>query len=79
MTFADIIGTIGVSLILLAYFLAVIGRLNNKSHSFYLLNIAGAGLACYASVLISYWPFVVLEATWTLVSIYGLMRVAKSA
>jgi hypothetical protein len=79
MTFADIIGTVGVSLILLAYFFVVIGRLNSKSYTFYLLNIAGAGLACYASWLIHYWPFVVLEATWTLVSIYGLMRVAKSA
>jgi hypothetical protein len=36
------------------------------------LNIIGAGLSCYASVLIRYWPFVVLEGCWVLVSIAGL-------
>lgn len=70
----DIIGATGVGLILLAYFLSTFGRLPNKSRSFFLLNIAGAGLACYASYLIHYWPFVILEGTWLLVSIAGLIK-----
>jgi hypothetical protein len=37
----------------------------------------GAALAFYASLLISYWPFVILEGTWTLVSIYGLMKTMR--
>jgi hypothetical protein len=28
------------------------------------LNTTGAGLAGYASYLIDYWPFVILEGTW---------------
>jgi hypothetical protein len=44
---------------------------------FYVLNTVGAALACYASFLINYWPFVILEGTWTLVSIYGLMKAMK--
>lgn len=74
MNYNDIIGTIGVSLILLAYFLNVFGWLNNKNTLFYLLNIVGAGLACYASWLIRYWPFVILEGVWCLVSILGLLK-----
>ena len=74
MNYNDIIGTIGVSLILLAYFLNVFGWLSNKNTLFYLLNIVGAGLACYASWLIRYWPFVILEGVWCLVSIIGLLK-----
>ena len=44
---------------------------------YYVLNIIGAALACYASFLLNYWPFVILEGAWTLVSIYGLMKTMK--
>jgi len=74
MTYNDIIGTIGVGLILLAYLFQTFGVLNAKSKLFFLLNIVGAGLACYASYLINYWPFVVLEGTWFLVSVAGLLK-----
>lgn len=74
MSYNDIIGTIGVGLILLAYFCNTIGWMNSKRKLFFLLNIVGAGLACYASWLINYWPFVILEATWFLVSIIGMIK-----
>jgi hypothetical protein len=70
----DLIGTVGVGLILLAYFCNTFGWLNGKSKMFFLLNIVGAGLACYASYLIDYWPFVVLEGVWFVVSVVGLMK-----
>ena len=72
MNFNDVIGTIGVEMILLAYFCNTFGWISGKSKLFFLLNIAGAALACYASFLINYWPFVILEGTWFLVSIIGL-------
>jgi hypothetical protein len=74
MSYNDIIGIIGVGLILLAYFCNTFGWINGKSKVFFLLNIIGAGLACYASYLINYWPFVILEGTWFLVSLFGLVR-----
>ena len=77
MTFDGIIGTIGVSLILIAYFCNVFGWLGGKTKTFFLLNIIGAGMACYASWLIGYWPFVILEGTWVLVSVIGLIRNIK--
>lgn len=77
MTYNDLIGTIGVALILFAYFLQTAGLLSRDGKLFYVLNIIGAALATYASYLIPYWPFVILEGSWTLVSIYGLMKAMR--
>ena len=77
MTHDDIIGTLGVSLILLAYFLNTVKLVPSNGKAFFTMNMIGAALACYASFLIDYWPFIILEGTWTLVSIYGLMRTMK--
>ena len=76
MAYNDLIGTIGVGLILMAYFLDTAKLLKDRK-LFFVLNILGAGLACYAAYLIGYLPFVILEGTWTLVSIYGLMRTMR--
>ncbi len=77
MVYNDIIGTLGVGLILIAYFLGTEKLIKNDGKLFYVMNIIGATLACYASLLIEYWPFVILEGTWVLVSMYGLMRAMR--
>jgi hypothetical protein len=77
MSYSEITGTIGVGLILLAYFCSIFGWISSRSKLFFLLNITGAGLACYASVLIDYWPFVILEGMWFLVSFIGLIKNKK--
>jgi CHASE2 domain-containing sensor protein len=77
MNYNDIIGTVGVGLILMAFFLNTARLIENNGKLYYVLNSIGAVLACYASFLINYWPFVILEGTWTLVSIYGLMKTMK--
>ena len=74
MSYNDLAGTIGVGLILLAYFANTFSIIPKEGKLFFLLNIIGAGLACYASWLILYWPFVVLEAVWCLVSVAGLLK-----
>ena len=74
MSYQDWIGTMGVGLILLAYFCNTFKLVSGESKVFFLLNTIGAALACYASYLISYWPFVILEGTWTLVSLVGLLK-----
>jgi len=74
MNLTDWLGTIGVLQILLAYFLNVIGRVSSKSLAFILLNLIGASMACFASVLLKYWPFIVLEGVWALVSLYSFIN-----
>ena len=78
MQYNDIIGTIGVGLILIAYFCNTFKLLPENGKTFFLLNILGAGLACYASWLIRFWPFVVLEGVWCLVSVVGLLKAFKT-
>ena len=78
MTITDWIGSFGVFLILLAYFLSVTGKLSSKQLVFILLNLIGAILACLASILLNYWPFIILEGVWALVSIYALITYKKT-
>jgi hypothetical protein len=77
MQYHDAIGTIGVGLILIAYFFNISAFIPKNGVLYFILNIIGAGLACYASVLINYTPFIILEATWVLVSFWGLFGVYK--
>lgn len=74
MSFAEIIGSIGVALLLLAYLLDLTARLPNGTPVSLAINTLGAGLASSSAYLISFWPFVILEGTWALVSAVGLMR-----
>ncbi len=72
MTFTDWIGFIGVTILLIAFFLNLRNIIKKDSITYLLLNILGAGIACFASVLLNYWPFIILEGCWTIVSLYGL-------
>lgn len=71
---STVIGALGVGLLLGAFFLNVGGWLKAERAPYLVLNAVGGGLACYASWLIPFWPFVVLEATWTAVALVGLGR-----
>ncbi len=73
----DLIGFIGVSLILTAYFLNLNDRLDHTNIVYILMNLVGAILACLASLLMQYYPFVLLEGTWTLVSFIALIKYLK--
>ncbi len=59
---------------LIAFLLNLAGKLSKDGLVYALLNVIGAGLACLASVLIHYLPFVILEGTWTLVSLFALVK-----
>ena len=77
MNISDWIGFIGVFLILIAYFLNEINKITIKDITFILLNLIGASLACLASILINYVPFILLEAAWALVSLVSLINYLK--
>jgi hypothetical protein len=78
MTFTDGLGFTGVFLILFAYFLNVTDKLKNTDLSFILLNLCGASLACIASVLLNYLPFIILEGIWVLISGNMLFKYLKN-
>lgn len=74
MHYNDIIGSIGVSIVLLAYFLSIAKWIEPTSSIYYLMNFVGAGLACYASFLIHYSPFILLEGAWSVISGIALLK-----
>ncbi len=74
MTTIDWIGAIGVFLILLGYFLNLREIIKPTDLSYILLNLLGAGIACLASVLLGYMPFIVLEGIWAFVSLMALLK-----
>jgi hypothetical protein len=76
MNYIDWTGFIGVTLLLLAFFLNLKDKIKTDSLSYLLLNFMGAGIACLASVLLNYIPFVILEGCWALVSLVGLVKFA---
>ncbi|RYY41419.1 MAG: hypothetical protein EOO08_02080 [Chitinophagaceae bacterium] len=67
------IGSVGVALVLIAYFLNAWGKLSLNG-TYFFLNTLGGALSCAAALMISYWPFVVLEGIWTVVSAVGWWR-----
>ena len=64
-------------LLLAAFFLNLLGVVQKDSLVYLLLNLVGAAIACLASVLLKYLPFVILEGCWTLVSAYGLLKYGR--
>lgn len=78
MTTIDLLGFSGVSMILIAYFLNINHRIDTDNIWYILLNLFGAILACMASWLMEYYPFVLLEGTWTVVSMVAFIKYFKT-
>lgn len=55
------------------------GKISKDGLLYILMNVAGAGFACVASWLIRYIPFVILEGTWTLVSLFALINYLRKS
>jgi hypothetical protein len=74
MSQGELVGTLGVSLLLLAFALNLAKKLDVSSVPYLLLNITGAALAGISSYMISFWPFVILEGVWTVSSLVMLIK-----
>jgi hypothetical protein len=74
MSLAELFGSIGVALLLIAFFMNLFRLTSTDSRGYQAINAIGAGISCYASYLIGFAPFVVLEATWCAVAIVAMLR-----
>lgn len=75
MSVSDSLGTAGVSLLLLAFLLILSKKIQVENVGYTLLNMVGAALCGVSAYLISFYPFVVLEGVWVLVSLYALFKI----
>ncbi len=71
---ANLLGTIGVALLLGAFLLNLLGLMRADGYAYTILNLAGAALACTSSWLIDFMPFVVLEGVWAAAAAFALGR-----
>ena len=76
---ATIVGSAGVALLLLAFFLNPLRYLRAHGRIYLTLNLFGAALACISSYLIDFVPFMLLEGTWDVVGATALARRLLSA
>jgi hypothetical protein len=72
--YPTLVGSFGVILLLIAFFLNVFRFISQETRLYILLNVFGAAISGYASFLIHFLPFVVLEATWCLVALAALFK-----
>ncbi len=74
MTPSDLIGTLGVSTLLIAFVLNQRRTISEHSRPFLIMNMIGALLCGWSAWLVRFMPFVVLETVWALFAAWGLWR-----
>jgi hypothetical protein len=74
---SDIIASIGVIILLIAFLLNMFKRLSAQSRTYTALNFMGAGICCFSSYLIHFYPFVVLEGIWATFALYSFINVPR--
>jgi hypothetical protein len=74
---SDILASVGVIILLIAFLLNLYKKLPVHSNTYKLLNFIGAGICCFSSYLIAFYPFVVLEGVWAFVALLSLFNVPR--
>ncbi len=77
MRISDLVGSIGVAILLIAFILILTNKISKKGLLYLLMNLIGSGLAAFAPFLIHYTPFIVLEISWMVASLFGLWKYYK--
>ena len=74
---SDIIASIGVIILLIAFLLNLYKRITAESRLYTALNFIGAATCGYASFMISFYPFVVLEGIWAAFALFSFINVPR--
>lgn len=70
----DVVGSIGVGIIILTYVALQIGRVKSESLIYSLLNAFGASLILISLVYSFNFAAFIVEFFWVLISIYGIAK-----
>ncbi len=73
-TFYDLIGSVGVGIIILTYVLLQTERLRSSSLSYSALNAFGASLIAFSLIFNFNFSAFIVELFWILISLYGIAR-----
>lgn len=75
----QLVSILGALCILSPFALVQLGRMQSTSLAYQLLNLVGAAVLAVVAVVERQYGFIVLEGTWALVSLVGLVRVQALA
>ncbi len=70
----EIVGTVGVSLILLCYFLIQTGKMSAENLPYSIINMTGALMILYSLYFEFNFASVLIESFWVLISLIGVTR-----
>lgn len=73
----DFVGTLGVILILVAYFLLQTERLSGQSVSYSVVNLVGSLLITVSLVYDFNLSSFIIEMAWIAISLYGIVRARR--
>jgi hypothetical protein len=68
----DILGTLGVGIIILTYILLQLGKVRSEQLGYSLLNAAGAALILVSLYYDFNFPSFIVEFFWLLISLFGI-------
>ena len=70
----DLVGTAGVILILIIYYLLQVGRINVQGLFYSVANFVGAGLIAVSLIFKFNFSALLIEICWMLISLIGIAR-----
>ena len=73
------VSILGALLILLAFAANQLGRVDTSNLSYQIANLVGSGVLTVVAVIEAQLGFILLEGTWALVSLWGIITVLRGA
>lgn len=73
-TFYDLIGSVGVGIIILTYILLQTERIKSENLAYSILNAFGAGMIVFSLIFDFNFAAFIVESAWVLISLYGIIR-----
>lgn len=75
----NVVGWIGMALLISAYALVTTGRILGPSLTFQLMNLVGGGSLMVNSAYYAAWPSAALNLVWVVIGVVGLARARLKA
>jgi hypothetical protein len=75
----NVVGWIGMALLISAYCLVTVGRLHGPGLTFQLMNLVGGGALMVNSAYYGAWPSAALNLVWVVIGTVGLARARMRA